>query len=139
MDEAFRVPGIGVRFGLDSIIGLVPGVGDMVGGLMAAYAILVAARLGASPSVLARMVGNIATDTFAGEIPVIGDLFDIGFKSNVRNHRLLEAHLANPAGARRASRWVIALLVTGMIVLFGAMAWLSVWVLLKAVRFLAAG
>src|SRR6476646_12005369 len=78
LDDLIRIPGTNIGIGLDPIIGLIPGVGDMLGGLMSSYILLVAAREGVPASVLARMLGNIAVDSLVGVIPVLGDLFDFG-------------------------------------------------------------
>ena len=103
LDNALRVPGTNIRVGLDPLVGLIPGVGDLVGGLASAYIILEAARAGAPTSVLLRMLGNVGIDTALGAIPVAGDLFDVGWKSNARNVRLLERHLEAPRETRSAS------------------------------------
>jgi hypothetical protein len=89
MDSAIEVPGLGVSFGVDPIIGLVPVVGDLVSTAASLYIVYEAHRLGASKGVLARMLGNVALDLLVGEIPVLGDVFDVAFKANVRNLRLL--------------------------------------------------
>jgi hypothetical protein len=117
LDTAFRVPGTHYRFGLDPVIGLVPFIGDAVGALFSIYIIFQAARLGASKATLARMVGNVGVDTLIGEIPLLGDLFDFGFKSNIRNMDLLERHLHRPAATRAQSRRVLAFLVIGLLAL----------------------
>ena len=95
LDEAITIPGTGIKVGLDALIGLVPGLGDLAGGVMGGYAILVASRLGAPPSVLGHMLLNIGIDSLVGVLPVLGDLFDIGWKSNTRNLRLLEQYVEN--------------------------------------------
>ena len=93
LDDRFSVGGF--RFGLDGLLGLVPGVGDTVGALASAYVILAARRLGAPRSVLLRMGGNLALDYLVGAIPLLGDLFDFGFKANRRNLDLLRRALAD--------------------------------------------
>lgn len=93
LDGMVRVPGTKFRFGLDSIIGLVPGVGDVVGLLLGATILYEGVRAGAPRGVIVRMVGNAAADALGGLIPGIGDLFDFAFKSNQRNARLLIEHL----------------------------------------------
>jgi hypothetical protein len=123
LDTAFSIPGTRVRFGLDAIIGLVPGVGDILGGLFSTYIIFKAARLGAPTSTLTRMVMNTGIDTLIGEIPLLGDLFDVGFKSNIRNMALLEHHLQRPAAATAQNRRVLLLLGVGLLaILAGAVA-----------------
>jgi hypothetical protein len=113
LDEAIRVPGTSVRIGLDPLIGLVPGVGDVVGAVASAYIVLEAARAGAPASVLARMLGNVGIDAVVGALPLAGDVFDFAWKSNTRNVRLLERHLAAPRATRRASRALAILVVAG--------------------------
>lgn len=94
MDSRFRLPGTNIRFGLDSLLGLIPGLGDGVLALPSAYVVLAAHRLGVSPLVLARMAGNVGIDMVIGAVPVLGDLFDVGFKANRRNVALLRRHLS---------------------------------------------
>lgn len=108
LDTVFRIPGTNMRFGADALIGLLPGIGDVAGAGMAGYIILVAAKLGAPAPVLLRMLLNVAIDTVVGAVPLAGDVFDAAWRANSRNAALLERHLASPATARRASRWVIA-------------------------------
>jgi hypothetical protein len=117
LDTALPVPGTRYRFGLDAVIGLVPFIGDAVGALFSIYIVFQAGRLGAPKSTLLRMIGNVGLDTLVGEIPLLGDLFDFGFKSNTRNLALLEHHLEQPAAARGQSRRVLALLGLGLLVL----------------------
>jgi hypothetical protein len=91
LDTAIRLPG-GFRIGIDPIIGLVPGIGDVIASLLSLWLVYDAARLGISKSVLARMVLNIAIETVVGAVPVLGDFIDAAWKANVRNMRLVEAH-----------------------------------------------
>ncbi len=88
LDRSFRVPGTDFRVGYDGLIGLVPGVGDALGFGMSAWLIGEAAQAGCRKRVLAMMLGNAAVDSLIGAVPVFGDLFDLGFKANVRNARL---------------------------------------------------
>ncbi|MBW4621099.1 MAG: DUF4112 domain-containing protein [Cyanosarcina radialis HA8281-LM2] len=93
MDSAFRIPGIGFRFGWDPIIGLIPGAGDLVSTVFSGYIIYLAARFNLPLKVLAWMIFNVALEFVIGAIPLIGDLFDAFYKSNIRNLALLEQHL----------------------------------------------
>jgi uncharacterized protein DUF4112 len=123
LDVAVRIPGTDFRFGLDALIGLVPGLGDAVGAAFSGYIILQAARLRAPKSTLTRMIVNVALDTILGAIPLLGDLFDMGWKSNMRNVALLEEHLRQPVAARAGSRRSLLLLGGALVVLFvGALA-----------------
>ena len=93
LDNAIPIPGTGYRIGLDPILGLLPGGGDTVAGALGAYIIIEAARMGLPRKVVGEMVGNIIFDSVVGMIPVLGDLFDVTWKANVRNMALLEKHL----------------------------------------------
>ena len=117
LDTAVRVPGTSFRFGLDPVLGLVPGLGDMAGAVLSGYVVILASRHGAPRSVIFRMLGNIAIDTVGGTVPVIGDLFDAGWKSNTRNLALFERHMGDPAATKRASRAVVVLTVATLVLL----------------------
>lgn len=93
MDDRYVVPGTRVRFGWDSILGLFPGLGDALTSIISLLIVHHAWQTGASPFTLARMIGNVAADFLLGSIPFVGDLFDVAFKANRRNARLLEQHL----------------------------------------------
>ena len=131
LDDAIRLP-LGFRMGLDAIIGLIPGLGDVVGGAAAVYGLGVAWQLGAPPVVLARMVLNASIDALFGIIPVIGDLWDIGFASHRRNLAILEHWLAEPERAvRRSTIALVVAVVVLMLVLATAFAlavWLVIWI-----------
>lgn len=108
LDSAFHLPGTGLRFGLDPVLGIVPGLGDLAGAALSGYIVITGVRLGASPSVTLRMLANVAIDTMIGTVPVVGDLFDAGWKSNARNVALIERHLARPGPTRASSRLMLA-------------------------------
>jgi hypothetical protein len=93
MDSQIRVPVLGLRIGADAVLGLVPGVGDAITGLIGAYLIYEAQRLGIPRSAVLRMVANIAFDTAVGAIPVAGDIWDFFFRANDRNMQILARHL----------------------------------------------
>jgi hypothetical protein len=126
-DQAFRVPGTRWRFGLDAIIGLVPGAGDLVGALVGAYGILVARKLGASTAVQGRMLLNLAVDTLIGAIPFLGDLFDFAFKAHVRNRVLLERWRARPHATHRASMVSLWAIFIGLLAVLIGAVWAAVW------------
>lgn len=92
MDSALGIPGTRIRFGADSALGFIPGAGDVIGLGISAFALMEAWRLGAPPRLMARMIGNVAIDTGIGAIPIAGDIFDVLFKSNTRNLKLLLDH-----------------------------------------------
>lgn len=102
LDSRFRIPGTDIRFGLDGILGLFPGIGDSVLALPSAYLIMTAHKMGVSRFTLSRMVLNTGLDWLIGLIPLVGDLFDIGFKANRRNVALLRQHIeAQPRSGPR--------------------------------------
>jgi hypothetical protein len=106
LDNSIPLPG-GFRVGLDAVIGLVPGVGDAIGGLVSAYLINEARMMGAPRSVLLRMTGNVLIETAIGVIPFAGDLFDAAYKANTKNIALLERYELDPVGSRRSSRMFV--------------------------------
>jgi uncharacterized protein DUF4112 len=135
LDAAVRIPGTNVRVGIDAVIGLVPGVGDVAGSAIAAYIVLAAARRGAPPSLLARMLLNVAVDTALGAVPVIGDVFDVAWRANSRNVALLERHVAAPGETRAASGFVVGAVLLGIVLLLAAgiaLAWLGLRALARA-------
>lgn len=101
MDDAFEIPGTNVRMGLDALIGLVPIVGDLVSQAVSGYIIWEARRLGVSRLTMARMMSNSAVDTVVGMVPFVGDAFDVAFRANRKNLRLLKAHLEKHGHVRR--------------------------------------
>jgi len=117
LDSQFRVPGTNFRFGLDALVGLVPGFGDLAGASASAIFLFQALRMGAPAAVMARMVSNIATETLIGVIPGVGDLFDAAYKANQRNLRLLERLVAEPELTRRRSRRLLIWLGVGILAL----------------------
>lgn len=117
LDAGFRVPGTNLRFGLDPILGLIPGGGDAAGAVLAGWIVIEAVRLGASRATLLRIAGNVALDAALGAVPLIGDIFDFAWKANLRNVALLERHLATPGRAERVDRSFIVLVIFGVVVL----------------------
>lgn len=93
MDAGWGIPFTKIRFGADSVLGLVPGAGDLAGMLISLYVVVKAYELGAPNHILLRMVGNVAIDTGLGAVPVLGDIFDVFFKSNIKNVDLLHDFL----------------------------------------------
>lgn len=130
LDESIVLPG-GYRIGLDALIGLAPGLGDVIGAAFSAYLIYEARALGASRSVLTRMAVNVLIETAIGALPFVGDLFDAAFKANSRNLALLEQGRRDPIRARRSSRMFIvgfSLLVAALVIAALAIpALLIVW------------
>jgi hypothetical protein len=116
LDSSIELPGTRFRIGLDAILGLIPGLGDLLGVLASGYIVREAARLGAPPSVLTRMAFNVAIEGLVGLIPIFGDVFDAVWKANQRNYALLEEHMRSPRRAVRSSRLFVGLLIVALVV-----------------------
>ena len=129
LDDSIRIPGTNFRIGLDPILGLIPGAGDLVGGAMSAYLLLVAQRAGAPTSVLLRMLGNLAVDSLVGAVPFLGDLFDAGFKANRRNLGLIERYVDRPASTRQASRGVVLVALAVVLLITVGAVTIAIWLL----------
>ena len=140
MDEAFEVPGTRMRVGFDALIGLIPGIGDVVGALLSTWIIVGGLRHRVGPMVILRMIGNIVIDLLFGSVPVAGDVFDFLYEENVRNMRLLEKHRDRRRPPRSyagvalmaavvilvvfvLSTGIVAGFITGIIWLFGKLSW----------------
>ncbi|HHP7229288.1 MAG TPA: DUF4112 domain-containing protein [Xenococcaceae cyanobacterium] len=120
LDNAIAIPGTGYRIGIDPILGLLPGGGDTIAGALGAYIIFEAARMGIPRKVVGIMVGNILLDSLLGIVPVVGDLFDIGWKANLRNMALLEEHLqVTPTNPQRDRLFLIGLILLLTIIVLG--------------------
>lgn len=112
-----RIPGTSVRVGLDPIIGLIPGAGDLAGAALGGWLILLASREGAPRGMLLRMLANVGVDALLGSVPLLGDLFDAGYKANMRNVALLERHMETPRAVERSSAVFVAVLLAALILL----------------------
>lgn len=124
MDSRFRFPGTNIRFGLDALLGLIPGAGDLSTFAVSSYMLYIMAQNGASGFVMARMILNVLMDGIIGSIPIVGDIFDIGFKANMRNLKLMQEHYRE--GRHEGSAWkVIIPVLLIMIVLLMALLWLA--------------
>jgi hypothetical protein len=134
LDASIPVPGTSWRVGLDPLVGLVPGVGDLLSGLASVYLVVVAAQLGAPPAILARIALNLAVDAAVGSIPLLGDAFDFAFRANLRNLALLEAWVERPREARRRSAAVVATAALAAFAVLAAILWAAWSVVAWAVR-----
>ncbi|MDQ2867910.1 MAG: DUF4112 domain-containing protein [Verrucomicrobiota bacterium] len=132
MDELLRLPGTKFRFGLDPLIGLIPGIGDTASALVSALTLIQAARLGVPKVLLARMSLNILINEVVGIIPVAGDAFSFWFKSNTRNHAMLRAHLGEPH-RRRTGDWIFLGAILGLLALVVGIGLLVSFLVLRAV------
>lgn len=129
LDDFIKIPGTSIRFGLDGIIGLVPGIGDIVGGIASCIIIIAAWIRGVPYVTLARMVANVAIEVSIGAIPVLGDAFDIAWRANRRNYALLTGSLYEPR-KHTIQSWifliVLCMILTAlMLVPMLLLAWLA--------------
>ena len=130
MDAQFKVPGTNFRFGLDGLLGLIPGAGDLSTFAVSGYMLWIMAHNGASGYVLARMILNVLVDAIVGAIPFIGDIFDFAFKANMRNMRLMQQHYQE--GRHRGSAWkVIVPVLVILFLIIAALIWVA-WKLVAA-------
>ena len=128
-DQAFAVPGTKWRFGVDALFGLIPGLGDVAGALVAVYALRVARNLGAPAAVQLHMLSNVALDALVGTVPLVGDLFDFAFKAQTRNLALLDAWMDTPHETARRSRRGLLLIPLAILVVFMTLTIVGIWVL----------
>ncbi len=128
LDNAIGIPGSDIRIGLDPILGLLPGGGDVLTGLMSVYIVYEGAKMGLPAATLGRMGFNIVLDTLSGTVPVLGDLFDVTWKANSQNVALLEKHIANPTPSRAADRLFAGVVIVALLALVIGMAALSFWI-----------
>ena len=122
LDELITIPGTRHRFGLDSVVGLIPGVGDLASAAVGGWIILEAARFRLPGVVLARMVINSVVDLVVGAIPLVGDAFDFIFKSNTRNLALFRRHATDPGASTTEHRAFLA----GLVLVLAGLLWLAV-------------
>jgi hypothetical protein len=135
LDDLFVVPGTRYRIGLDPLVGLLPGVGDVATSTASAYIVARAAALGVPRATLARMLLVLVVDAVVGSVPLVGDAFDAVWKANRRNVRLVESRLDDPSRASGDRRFVLVatVAVTLLLVLVGSGTLLAVWWLLGRV------
>ena len=117
LDDFIRIPGTSIRFGLDGILGLVPGVGDLLGGVASTVIIIAAWARGVPKVVLLRMVANVGVEVVVGAVPVLGDAFDIAWRANRRNYALLTGSVTEPTRVERRSWLFFAGLCAVLLVL----------------------
>jgi len=131
MDSKFTIPGTQIEFGLDALVGLIPGAGDLSTFAVSGYMVVIMAKNGAGGFVLARMIINILLDALIGAIPLLGDIFDIAFKANNRNMKLMDQYYTQ--GRHRGSAWkaIIPILFIVLLIVIG-IVWLG-YTLLAAI------
>jgi hypothetical protein len=136
LDSAFAIPGTRFRIGLDGILGLIPGIGDATGAALSLYLIFEAVRLGLPLSTLLRMVGNVAIETAVGAIPIVGDIFDIAWKANMRNMALVRTHSGLAGLKERSPSQILRLLLVPVILAvlaLIALPILALWVVFRLI------
>ena len=125
LDTKFRLPGTDVRFGLDFILGLVPGAGDILSLGMSGTLVATMARHGASPRLVARMLVNVVLDALVGSIPLLGNVFDLFYKANYRNAELMREYYEE--GKHRGSVWPVVLaVVAAILIVMVILVWITV-------------
>jgi hypothetical protein len=130
LDSSIPIPGTGLTFGVEALIGLVPVVGDLIGVGFSAYILKEAHALGVGKSILGRMALNIAIEGLVGAVPLLGDVFDAAWKANQRNVRLLNDWMGSPEREARASRLFFAGVALGLLALLALCAAIG-WLMLR--------
>ena len=126
LDNSIPIPGTSIKMGLDSLIGLIPGIGDITGGALSSYILLQAVSSGVAPVVIARMAVNIMFDTIIGMIPIVGDIFDITFKANLRNIELMANYYNSPREAVKRNTLSIVMISIAFISALSLIIWVAV-------------
>jgi hypothetical protein len=134
LDEAFHIPGTGFRFGIDGIIGLVPGLGDVIAGLLSLIIPLAAWVRGVPYVTLVRMAVNLGIGVLVGSVPLFGDIFDIAWKANRRNYQLLCRHLGQPRRHTWRDWGFLVVLASILGVIFAIPLVLTMWLLVWLIR-----
>ena len=128
LDQRFTIPGTSIRIGLDPIISLIPGIGDLVANLTGSVILVIAAQLGVPKIVLVRMGINIAINSIIGAVPIFGDIISIWFRSNVKNVDLLERSLGRQTKRASVNDWLfVIVLIAGLLVLLIGIVFAAVW------------
>ncbi len=141
MDEAFPLPGTNIRVGLDAVIGLIPGIGDVVGGVLSTWIVAGALRHRVPARIIARMVLNICIDLLFGAVPVAGDVFDFLFEENMKNMRLLEKHRDRRRPPRSTTQialvatLILAFVILVALLLVAGFVALVLWLIAQRARF----
>ena len=130
LDQRFTIPGTSIRIGLDPIVSLIPGIGDLLANLTGSFIIVIAAQLGVPKIVLTRMGINVAINTLLGAVPIFGDVISIWYRSNVKNVELLERYVGRQSERAVSKDWLFVIaLVIGLLLLLGGIVVFGVWVI----------
>lgn len=123
LDNSIKIPGTSWKIGLDGILGLIPGIGDLAAGTLSTYILYQAVKLKVPKAIIARMALNILLESVIGVIPIVGDLFDFAFKANQRNVDLMRKYVLNPKETQQQSTLTIIGLIVAFFVVLGFMVW----------------
>jgi hypothetical protein len=129
LDDMFRIPGTQIRFGLDAVIGWVPGIGDAMAGIASSLIVFAAWRRGVQAITLVRMIANVALETTVGAIPVAGDIFHIFWKANRRNYKLLIREREQPGSNTKKDWMFLAVIVFATIAAVAIPIGILIWIL----------
>jgi len=129
LDDIFRIPGTQIRFGLDALIGWVPGIGDAAAGIASFFIVFAAWRRGVQSITLVRMIANVVLETTLGAIPVAGDIFHVFWKANRRNYRLLIREKEQPGANTRRDWMFLAIILFAGIAAAGIPVAILIWIL----------
>jgi hypothetical protein len=128
LDAAFYLPGTNIRIGLDPLLGLIPGLGDIISNLIGSSLLFLATRLGVPKIVIFRMALNVSCNMILGAVPGFGDLFSFWYRSNIRNAQLLQRYCRPSPPPSTATDWIYVIgLITGMFGIFAAFIFALVW------------
>jgi hypothetical protein len=134
LDDVFRIPGTPIRFGIDPLIGLIPGLGDLISSLASFLIIFAAWQRGLPRVTMGRMVANVAIDTLLGSVPVAGDMFDVAWKSNRKNLRLLQRASAPRSRSQNWRDWAFLVAVAAITVVLATVPLLVLWLIIRSLR-----
>jgi hypothetical protein len=134
LDDAFQIPGTGIRFGLDPVIGLVPGIGDVLTGLASFLIVFTAWQRGLPKVTQARMMVNIFIDTLLGAIPIVGDAFDVAWKSNRMNFELLQRAQTTSRTRQTVFDWLFLFGVAALAAILVALPFIIVYFIVRSIR-----
>ena len=130
LDQRFTIPGTSIRIGLDPIVSLVPGVGDLLANLTGSFILVIAAQLGVPKIVIARMGINVAINTLLGAVPIFGNVISIWYRSNVKNVELLDRYVGRQSKRADSKDWLFVIaLIVGLLLLLGGIVVFGIWVL----------
>ena len=115
LDETFTIPGTKHKIGIESLIGAIPVIGDLIGGILSTYIMYDGIKMGASPRIIAQMAANIAVDFAIGSIPIVGDLFDFVWKANKKNVKLIEEVSVLNEETNKINYLIVAALIVGLV------------------------